>query len=285
MPRRYTSSKRKFPRRKFTKKRRFTRRKRRAGRSMSTKAILNLTSVKKKDTMIQGQVLGDGSVSTAPYFRIDMGPNSYTAWCQNASYRERGNSLAAPVRNLRDIYLKGFAETIRVDTNSGNPLFVRRMVVSMPNRIDLTGGASIPNNQPTRVVKDGIHYIGIGNGPLNTGLYELIFAGRQGTDWSDVLSAKLDSRRMRIHSDKTLFIKSGNAAEAVKQYKFWDRINKKVQYDDEEIGNDVFTSGFTTTSTQGHQQNVYVVYLFFNPSGVAVTTDIAQQRTMYWHER
>lgn len=252
---------------------------------MTAKAILNLTSVKKRDTMIQGQVAGNGDVTTQPYFRIDMGANGYVAWCQNASYRERGNSLAAPVRNLRDIFLKGFSETVRFDTNSGNPVIVRRLVVSMPTRIDLTGGVSMPNNQPTRVVKDGVHYIGIGNGPLNINLYETLFAGKQNTDWSDVITAKPDNRRMKVHQDKTLFIKSGNAAEAVRQYKFWDRINKKVQYDDEEQGNDVYTSGFTTTSTQGHQQNVYVVYIFFNPSNVALSADIYQQRTMYWHER
>lgn len=252
---------------------------------MGSRRILNLTSVKKKDTMMPALVATDGSVSPTPTVSVNLPANSYVSWTQAISYRERQSVMTAPARNLRDIYLKGFAETLRIDTNSPNPIMVRRLVVSAPVRIDLTGGITGNDTQPTHVVDNGTHFIGLGVGTKNIDLYETLFEGSSTRDWQDVFIAKIDNRRWRVHSDKTFQVRSGNTGDAFRQMKFWDPINKKVQYDDEERGNDIYGSGWTTTSTQGHQQNVYCIYIWYNQMSAAINPQITQQRTMYWHER
>jgi len=230
-------------------------------------------------------VASDGSVSPNPTFGFTLGANTYYTICQAISYRERQGVMTAPARNLREIYLKGFAETIRIDSNSPNPMMVRRMIVSTPLKIDLKGGVTSADTQPTRVVDNGTHFIGWGNGPKTVDLLETLFEGSQTRDWQDPMVAKLDNRRWRVHQDKTWTVRSGNSGDAFKTYKFWDPINKKVQYDDEERGNDVFSSGWTTVSTMGHQQNIYCIYMFFNPQQTSLDPVLTQQRTMYWHER
>lgn len=230
-------------------------------------------------------VAADGSVSPTPTVSVNLPANSYVSWCQAISYRERQSVMTAPARNLRDIYLKGFAETLRVDTNSPNPVMVRRLVVSSPVRIDLTGGVTSTDTQPTHVVDNGTHFIGLGTGTKNIDLYETLFEGSSTRDWQDVFIAKIDNRRWRVHADKVFQVRSGNTGDAFRQMKFWNPINKKVQYDDEERGNDIFGSGWTTTSTMGHQQNVYCIYIWYNQMATAIQPQITQQRTMYWHER
>lgn len=226
-----------------------------------------------------------GNVSVPRGVDITMPANGTVAITQCMSYRERDDQMSAPVRNKREIYLKGFAENIRFDTNSAYPLMVRRVVYATPYKIALQGGVTGPDTQDTKVVASKKHYIGLGYGPKNVDVLELVLAGTNQVDWNDILTAKIDNSRIRLFSDKCMTIRSGNTADAFRQFKFYDRINRKLSYDDEESANTIIGSGWAAEAHNGDLQNVYCTYFLQNVSQASISPTIHQMRTMYWHEK
>lgn len=283
MPRRYSTRKRKFPRRrrKFPRRGNYGRK-----RGISKRAILNVTSVKKRDKMCLALVGSDGSVTAKASQVYNIGASTQQLFISAASYKERINNSNEASRNQRQVYLRGIAERVRWETNASSaPMIVRRMVVSGTPRIDLTTGVTNETTQPTHVVANGIHFIGLGTGEMNINVAEVLFAGTFGRDWVDGAVAKIDARRWKIHSDKSYVVKSGNQSEAIMNRRFYDPINRTIQYDDEENGTDVNTSGWAAYSTQGHQQNVYIIYQVYNPSPSLIAPSLTLERTLYWHEK
>lgn len=230
-------------------------------------------------------VASNGNISVPAGVQITVAADSVQLLCQAMSYRERADILAQPTRNKRDVFWKGFAENVRFDTNSPNPLLVRRVVFSTPYVIDLTGPINDNTTQPTRVVGNGKHFIGLGNGNKSVDVLELILAGRNQQDWNDPMTAKIDTTRVRVMSDKTMTIRSGNTGDSFKQFKFYDRVNRKMVYDDEENANGVQGSGWAATSYAGQLQNIYCVYLMLNLSSTSMNLNFHQMRTAYWHEK
>lgn len=254
---------------------------------MSKRAVLNAASVKKRDKMTLGIVSPDGTVAATSNQAYNIAAGDKQLFISAASYKERINNANEASRNLRQVFLRGISERVRWETNTstGTPIIVRRMVVSGIARIDLAGGVSNITTQPTRVVTNGNHYIGLGTGPMNINVAEVLFAGTYNSDWKDDMTSKIDPRRWKIHSDKSFVVRSGNQAEAIFQRRFYDPINRTVQYDDEENGTDVSTSGWAAYSTQGHQQNVYIIYQVYNPSTSTIAPSVSMERTLYWHEK
>lgn len=254
---------------------------------MSKRALLNIASVKKRDKMTLGIVGTTGTVTPTSNHPVDIQGGTAQLFISAASYKERINNANEASRNLRQVFLRGISERVRWETNSstGSPLIIRRMVVSGVARIDLAGGVQNITTQPTHVVTNGNHFIGLGTGTMNINVAEVLFAGTYNLDWKDDMVAKIDPRRWKIHSDKSFVVKSGNQAEAIMQRRFYDPINRTIQYDDEEAGTDVNTSGWAGYSTQGHQQNVYIIYQVYNPSGGTMTPTLSLERTLYWHEK
>lgn len=227
----------------------------------------------------------NGTITVPRGVDITMPGNGSVALTQCMSYRERDDQMAAPVRNKRDIFIKGFAEHIRFDTNSAYPLLVRRVVYTTPYKITLQGGVTGPTTQDTKVVRDKKHYIGLGFGPKNVDVVELLIAGENQSDWNDILTAKIDNQRVRLFSDKTFTIRSGNTGDAFKQFKFYDRINRKFTYDDQESANSILGSGWAAEAHNGDLQNIYCTYFIQNVQDVSISPTIHQSRTMYWHEK
>ncbi|QCS35900.1 capsid protein [Capybara genomovirus 10] len=286
MPRRYSTRKRKFPRRarKFPRRGKFARRK-----GMTRRSIVDLCATKKSDKQTLAVVQANGDVTSSQSIVVSVGSGSVQYLVSAASYKERVNVPNEDARNRRQVYLKGIAERMRWESNdSGNPFIVRRLCVSGAPRVDLTGGIDDPQlQQPTHITVNGVSYIGLGKGPLTLNLAEVLMQGTYGIDWRDDINATVDRRRWKVHSDKTFTIKSNNATEALFGRKCYDRINSTVTYDDEESGSNFTTSGWMSYSTQGHQQNVYIIYMVYNPNqlGGTMSPTVSVERTLYWHER
>jgi len=232
-------------------------------------------------------VSSNGDVNAAQRVEYPIAAGEAQLFISAASYRERYNNSNEATRTQRQIYFKGISERVRWETNSnsGLPMIVRRMVVSGSPRIQLDGGVSDIDTQPTTVVQNGSHYIGLGIGPMTFNVNELLFAGTFNIDWIDGISAKIDSRRWKVHSDKSFVVRSGNAAEAIMNRRFYDPINRNIQYDDEERGTSMDSSGWAAFSSTGHQQNVYIIYQVYNPNTVTINPGLSLQRTVYWHEK
>lgn len=116
-------------------------------------------------------------------------------------------------------------------------------------------------------------------------LTELIFKGVQTADWNNIFDAKIDTQRIKIHSDKSRVLNPGNASGKTTIHKQWTALNKTLIYGDDELGDDEVTNPFcaSTNKTLG---NIFIVD-FFEPTigGTGTQINFNPQTTVYWHEK
>ena len=74
------------------------------------------------------------------------------------------------------------------------------------------------------------------NGTTQAGQWVDLFEGAGNVDWADVNSAKVDTRRIDLHYDKTITINSGNSSGVFRTYRRWHPMNKNLVYDDDQDG-------------------------------------------------
>lgn len=265
-------------------KRKFARKK----RGNSKKRILEVASTKKRDTMriatINGGTIAPvgmrGAASPIP------ADNFYSGiWCP--TYRLFNSTITnESARNARTVYWKGLAERYRIETTTNLPVEFRRIVFSCPDRILLTSTAAATDQPPFMFESATNRYWrSLGTGPMNTDYLDGIFAGQRGIDWLNPMTAKTDTKRVKVLSDRRYKISSGNDAQTAKEFKFYDVFNKNMTYDDDEAGGLVATSGFAQYSNNGQMQNVYVLTLLYAITNQALTPTVDITSTVYWHER
>jgi len=119
-----------------------------------------------------------------------------------------------------------------------------------------------------------------------TQLFAYVFKGAQNTDWNNPITAKTHSERVRIKSDRTRKISSGNDAGVFRIYKDWFPMNHTLEYDEDEFGG-VQGLGDLSSATRSSMGDYYVLDIF-QPS-IGATSDeqlvFDPEATLYWHER
>uniref|UniRef100_A0A8A4XDA5 Putative capsid protein n=1 Tax=Turdus naumanni Genomoviridae sp. TaxID=2814955 RepID=A0A8A4XDA5_9VIRU len=306
---RYRSRK---PYRKGRGNRKLARRSRRAprrsrGRGMSTRALLNKTSRKKRNTMLQyanTSTVNGNSVTIGPGPLVVNGNAAVCLFSPTAMDILNGSGSAGSiteqaVRTSTTAYMKGFSEHIRIQTSSGLPWFWRRItfcakrptIFNQFNPADLAPTQRNSGNTSFVDTTNGmerLYFNQIINNAGNTqnAWYSVLFKGENGKDWNDVLSAPVDTSRVDLKSDRSITIKSGNAAGTVRDFKFYYPMNKNLVYDDDESG-DAQTSSYLSVQDKRGMGDYYILDFFFTGTGGA-TTDLLQltsTSTMYWHEK
>ncbi|UDN67441.1 capsid protein [robinz virus RP_199] len=290
--------------RRSTRSRRTTRRPRRSFRPslkrrkrfvrkprMTRKSILNITSRKKQDNMVSTTAANNGGSPTPSAATVAGNVGATYIWRCTARDRTDITSTAdfnsVANRNNDTVFMRGLREDCLVTTNNGTMWNWRRIVfrakglqdwfsaeagITVLTELETSNGWSrlLTNNRGT---------------PLGTALLTLIFRGQSGVDWLDGHTAKLDTSRITVMFDKTMYVRSGNTSAAQIHRKFWHRMNKSFVYESDEVG-----SG--ETSRVGHalgkfgMGDVYVIDLF---DATIPTSDnlllYQPQATLYWHER
>lgn len=273
---------------------------------MSTRAILNKTSRKKRNTMMQY-----ANTSTVNGLSVTIGPGplvvngnaavclfSPTAMDLNDGIGQPGSLAQQAVRTATTAYMKGFSEHIRIQTSSGIPWFWRRITfcAKRPTVFNIFQSTDVP----TQKNSDRTSYVDTTNGMErlyfnqvinNAGKtmdawYNLLFKGENGKDWTDVLSAPVDTNRVDLKSDRSITIKSGNASGTVRDFKLYYPMNKNLVYDDDESG-DATASSYQSVQDKRGMGDFYILDFFFTGTGGS-TSDLLQltsTSTMYWHEK
>ncbi|QCW23673.1 MAG: capsid protein [Gemykroznavirus anima1] len=291
MPRRYATRRRRAPVRRRRYGRRKTYARRNYGRTMrgnSRKAMLNVTSIKKRDTMRIATI--NSGAATAAGMRgvgIPIPADGFWSgiWCPSWRLLVTDSS-GDTYRNRRTTYLKGLREEFRVELGTNLPIEMRRIVFASPDRVQLAAGQPT-TAQPSYFVESDTnrYWRTLGSGGMNYDYLDEIFAGQRNIDWLNPMTAKTDTKKVKIISDKRFRIASGSNVQTVREFKFYDPINKNMTYDDEENGGQYLTSGWSEYSRQGTMQNVYVVTLFYGVTNSALTPYVDINSTVYWHER
>nr|QCQ85241.1 capsid protein [Finch associated genomovirus 5] len=297
------SRRRPSTRRSYSKKRStFTRR--RSG--MSRRRILNVTSKKKRDTMLPATTDPDGSWHNGPLTM--SGVTSPTWGCYIIPWLATARNLISPtsgfatpaldaMRTSSNCFMRGLSETIRITTNSNLPWEWRRICFTFRGNTflvpDGTGEfyrlyntvasgtkRALPNLTPDASLSGGFP------GTLAGQLVRHLFSGTYGIDFGDIFTAKTDTNLYKVRYDKTVAITSQNDVGTQRVVKRWHPMNGTLHYDDTEKGSDKDTSSLSVESNMG--MGDYYVVDFFKPHPSASASDVmafAPQSTLYWHER
>lgn len=198
-------------------------------------------------------------------------------------------------RTASTCYIRGLSEHIRIQTSSGIPWFWRRIVIQSKDELyhfDDTIATETQRARSFLETSGGIErpwFNLLVNGSPNTrlsGFEEQLFKGQAGTDWTDAIVAKVDTRRVTLKYDKTITIRSGNQNGTVMERKHWHPYNGNLVYEDDENGGAEASTYHSVTSKAGGGDMVVIDYILPGTGGAA--SDLLQLRsgtTLYWHEK
>lgn len=267
---------------------------------MSKKRILNITSRKKRDTMLTWSNTSATGTSIAPRqdaAYINGSTGGAFVWVPTARDLVIGADLAQvaneSARTATTCYMRGLSEHLRIQTSTGLPWFHRRICFTYkgidPFRRTFTGDTGTPqtylesSNGYTRLLFNAQ----VNTTPnWNNQVQSIMFKGTQGVDWDDTITAPLDTRRITVKFDKNWCYRSGNANGIAKEVKLWHGMNKNLVYDDDEAGTTETTSYFSVDSKAG--MGDYYVVDFFTAGTGGGTADLLRlsiSSNLYWHEK
>lgn len=282
------------------------RRRRTAPRTRIRKrAVLNVTSRKKRDTMLSFSNSDGNGVQRAPA----AGPAVIRGdsigvffWCPTARVMDTaagvpGSVIQEAVRTSTTCYWRGVKESIDVETNTGVPWYWRRIVFTYralhePFNEQVPGSTD-PLATLSPYIESSNGYARFWNDQTinnagTTGIerFNILFRGSQGQDWSNLMTAPVDTRRVGLLYDKRIPLSSGNANGVYRQFQRWHPFNKNIVYDDDETGDQQFSSVFSVDDKRG-LGNVYILDMIV--AGAQGTASdllrVESTATAYWHEK
>lgn len=277
---------------------------------MTRRKILDITSVKKKDHMIF-RSSSDGGTTYGPAAVV---ANTYNASVYQVTGRHRSDRASADMaeRTSKEVYWKGFKDVFVVQSDSSYPWEWRRVVFSVKGGPNATG---LPVSLYSPVMAVDIAGVpaetaGGGSGEATNpsvlqgvqrsarmfnlltptqiqnftgGLYKGVRGMDFDTGYGMLLSSALDKENVRIHSDVTRSIRSGNDVGVMKKYSMYTPLNQKMIYADQESGS--LLTGVTYAASNSPLGDVYVFDLFVQLQGAPGSLTISGQGTAYWHEK
>lgn len=301
-------------RRTYAGKRRFAKR-RLVRRRVTRKSLLNLTSRKKKDQMMQmsasdpNGVLREDFVARSAYVRARnaSGPAEngglfyWNATQRAALTASDGSSRAGPpvlydeaTRTATTCFMRGVSETLHFETTTARPWKWRRIcLVTHDTRFGDPILQSLPLGYSGNLLtSDGYtrpwyNMVQITNdGGKKAEIYDLIFDGVTNSDWENIMTAKIDTRRVSVKYDRTRVLFSGNDSGLMRTFKHWHPMNKNLVYDDEQYGGSESSATQSVTSKAG--MGNYVILDIFQCQATGTPDDVLKidsQTCLYWHEK
>jgi len=199
-----------------------------------------------------------------------------------------GGSTLAPssytsLRTSQQIFCRGLAETVHYQTSSSIPWQWRRIVFTYK-------GPLITLNAPTNTVPYSESSSGwtrtVNSWTASSILRDLVFKGKQGKDWSDIMIAPIDTQTITVMCDKRMTIQSGSDAGINRIKKFWHPANKNIMYNGDEDGNAQDSSTVSTPGKPG-MGDMYVYDVIAPQLGASTSDQLSWEpcATLYWHER
>jgi len=257
---------------------------------MTRRRILNVTSTKKRDNAITIAIDDDATdtgVLGNPYTMT--GDNIY-GFLWSPSARVNRVELNEVSRNLTDTYVPGFKERIELITNSGAAWQWRRIVFAMKGpeiRNAFPIGTLYQQDNTSGVQRAVWNFLGSGADaePSRASVEGPLFRGTSNVDWSDRMTAKIDTTRVTLLSDNMRQLLSGNDNGRHFTSARWIPVRKRVVYDEDESGQNKTLEAWSTSGKPGIG-DIYI-YDAFRCAGGTNTDELSfnPQCTYYWHER
>jgi len=270
---------------------------------MTRKSILNLTATKKRDTMIAGNTFPPAATNVGAMTVTSDSP-AVLLWSPTA--REIGSvpstNLTLPVNTQRTSqtpFIVGLSEKITIRTGTSNAWRWRRIVFHMKGLPPGVNDYADPNlgRVWTKIdLSTGYDEYQRVNTPLPftmvSPLYSFLFKGfglnnfaATPRDWMDPITAPIDTSIINVKYDSTVNIRSGNDVGIVKTFNRWHGVRKNIYYGDEEIGGQLASSPWSTTSKMGCGDMYVCDIIVGNSSDPDDFLDFLPTTTLYWHEK
>lgn len=268
---------------------------------MSKRSVLNVTSRKKRNTMLSwSNTNGTGGTQTVTQGNLLVPGSTGYAWVPwHATAMDLDSLSTLPndaSRTATSCYMVGLAENLKFQTSTGLPWFHRRICFSIkgPNPFASISPLDTTANQTTNFYADtsnGMERLWF-NLQVNSSTttlanqQALLFKGLQGRDWTDVITAPVDNTRISVRYDRTTTISSGNSNGIVRERKMFHPMRKNLVYDDEEAGQGKQSSYYSVDSKLG-MGDFYVIDIIQPGSGGSASDLLllSATSTLYWHEK
>lgn len=242
---------------------------------MSRRRLLNITSTKKQDNMQQVNRGPTGSVTSGP---ITVGTGFESLFTPNA--RPWVATDGQNMRNSQSIFVRGYKEKVQVTISGGEPWMWRRIMFTVK-------GANLWRDNPPPLYDAGGGDMRRLVSPPQEAQYVILrgelFKGVEGTDWGDVLTAKVDTQHVNLLSDRTFQMNPANDTGMTRNYSLWYPINKTIVYNDDENGASKQSSYLSTVGKAGLGDIYIFDYVTSRIAGGSITWGV--EGTFYWHER
>lgn len=205
------------------------------------------------------------------------------------------------MRTSIDTYAVGLKEKIQFIANDTKIWFHRRIVFATKGldtwALGVNGLIDFPTAHADPAGISGLRYYRgfIAAGTIATSTTDelqarqhieaLLFKGAVGADWSQRLTAPVNTQNVNLMYDKTHKIASSNPGSAFVLKSFWHPIKRRLIYADQESGKDEIPAE-NSSRADSSVGDVYI-YDIFQPS--IASGDSALQfvsdATYYWHEK
>lgn len=199
-------------------------------------------------------------------------------------------------RTATTCFMRGLSETVHIETSSSRPWKWRRICFVTH---DPSYGTPVNISPPTTLGYEGNLLTSDGytrpwynmvmvtnDGGKKDEIFDMVFAGTVNSDWDNVMTAKLDTRRITVKYDRTRVLSSGNDSGIMRTFRHWHGMNKNLVYDDEQYGGGQLSVSQSVTSKAG--MGNYIVLDFFQCQAAGTPDDIIKidsQTCLYWHEK
>jgi len=122
-------------------------------------------------------------------------------------------------------------------------------------------------------------------GPQTLFVLDVVLRGSQGVDYSDIMTAPTESKNYKFFHDSTKVIRSGNDSGTTRVFDIYHPLNKRIQYEDRELGGEWDETLFSTSGKPG-MGDFYILDIFQPPFGVTDSAILVEPTsTFYWHEK
>lgn len=257
-----------------------------------TRRIANVASVKKMDNMANWVPVSSINPGGAGNFAVQgINPTADPVgflFCPTARVFE-GTQNDLSDRNAQTIFARGYREWTDIRMSGAQPFRWRRIVFSakgLPDKFLAADPTFISAYYSTTTTSGYVRQSNV----LPSGAFgivnSILFKGVASVDWSTPMSAKVDTQKLTVHSDKSMVLNPGNQSGLLRNVKNWYPLNRNLTYGDDEAGTGLLTSPFASPLDRHGMGDLFIYDLFESVSNTADTTlGVRHQGTFFWHEK
>lgn len=234
----------------------------------------------------------DDAVTTFTPGPYTMTGNQIYGFIFSPSARRNEDDGSQFLRESAQCFMRGYSERVGFESSTGGAWLWRRLVFATKAPLH---NAFPSNTLDFPTTPQGqmrlLWNLFSGNAAATTALAfteDLVFQGTKNEDWSSYFTAQVDPNNITLLYSHMRTISSRVPDKGTFHvFKNWVPINKNIEYDDQESGDDpILSSPWSVQHPKGGLGDVYVMDMFACAAGVVGdSAALGPDGTWYWHER